>query len=42
MSILTAIGVSLISLAIAGYLVSLLRPAHRPAHRPDRDEHEDL
>lgn len=38
MSILTAIGVSLISLAIAGYLVSLLRPAHRP----DRDEHEDL
>lgn len=38
MSILTAIGVSLISVAIAGYIVSLLRPAHRH----DRDEHEDF
>ena len=38
MSILTAIGVSLISVAVAGYIVSLLRPAHRP----DRDEHEDF
>ena len=38
MSILTALVVSLISLAIAGYLVSLLRPAHRT----ERDEHEDF
>ena len=38
MSILTAIGVSLISFAVAGYIVSLLRPAHRT----ERDEHEDL
>lgn len=38
MTILTAVGVSLITVAIAGYLVSLLRP-HQ--HR-DHDEHEDF
>jgi len=38
MTILTAIGFSLISVAIAGYLVSLLRPANRH----DRDAHEEL
>ena len=39
MTILSAIGVSLITVAIAGYLVSLLRPHH--THR-DHDEHEDF
>lgn len=39
MTILSAIGVSLISVAIAGYIVSLLRPH---THRTERDEHEDF
>lgn len=38
MTILSAIGVSLISVAIAGYIVSLIRPH---ANRPEHDEHED-
>jgi len=40
MTVLSAIGVSLISVAIAGYLVSLIRPTHH--HYRDRDEHKDL
>ena len=39
MSIMSAIGVGLISVAIAGYIVSLLRPH---THRPEHDEHEDF
>jgi hypothetical protein len=39
MSILSALGFTLISLALGGYLVSLLRPAHRNDHH---DEHEDF
>lgn len=38
MSILTAIGFSLISFAVACYIVSLLRPN---THR-EHDEHEDF
>jgi hypothetical protein len=39
MSILSALGFTLISLAIGGYLVSLLRPEHR---HYQHDEHEDI
>lgn len=39
MTILSAIGVSLISVAIAGFIVSLLRPH---PHRTERAEHEDF
>jgi hypothetical protein len=39
MSILSALGFTIISLALGGYLVSLLRPEHRHDHH---DEHEDI
>jgi hypothetical protein len=39
MSILSALVFTFISLALGGYLVSLIRPAHR---HDQHDEHEDL
>ena len=38
MSILSALGVTLIALGIGGYIVSLIRPSHTHS----RDEHEDV
>jgi hypothetical protein len=40
MSILSALGFTLISLALGGYIVSLIRPEHR--HDQPHDEHEDF
>lgn len=40
MNILSSLGFTLIALAVAGYLVALIRPEH--TRKTERDEHEDL